>query len=675
MGRIGRGMAGLVLGGAALLGLALQAAPVLAQAAPGQAYGDPPALVGRIARMTGTVSQHGAGADRWEPALANFPLSAGSALWTEPGAGAEVEVGPDRWALDGGTQLQFDRLDDEGVTATLSRGELYVRLREQPGDGARVTVRTPRGVVELRQAGRYGVAAGDAEHPTQVAVVEGAARIEAPDNVDQAVAAGQAALIIGNAGAAQTATLVPLQPDPFLTAQLARERQPARAAQAPAPPAPVRRMTGAAALDESGRWEPSPEYGTVWYPDVTPDWLPYRAGRWAWITPWGWTWVDDQPWGFATSHYGRWVHAADRWGWAPVLPGTAIEAPPVFAPALVAFTALAGGALRSRPVGWVPLGWREPYLPPYRASPAYVQRINVHNVTNVNALPGLDPRAAYGRFLANRAAATFVPAQVLASSQPVARAVQPVPPTLRLRPVFGGVPVMPGPATAGVTPTVARQMRLPPPAFPPAPGPAFATSRGNNGIQVAPGFGASPQRNSRPDLLGAGTGFGRGAAPSGYPPPVASPPVASPPVYSPGGPPQHAMPRRPNLLMDAPQPLPATLPNRQGAGHPYPAPYGGQPPGFPGDGGGPHGHFQGHLPGRFPHPSEGALPSPPMARWQPPPQVQHPAAPPPIAFATPPQRPAASPPPRVVAPSAPQRPPPNQPPPGQPPRHHGQHPP
>ena len=33
-------------------------------------------------------------------------------------------------------------------------------------------------------------------------------------------------------------------------------------------------------------------------------------GRWVWTEPWGWTWVDDQPWGFAPSHYGRWVNMA-----------------------------------------------------------------------------------------------------------------------------------------------------------------------------------------------------------------------------------------------------------------------------------------------------------------------------------------------------------------------------
>ena len=60
-----------------------------------------------------------------------------------------------------------------------------------------------------------------------------------------------------------------------------------------------------------------PEYGQVWYPQVAPDWVPYREGSWAYVAPWGWTWVDSEPWGFAPFHYGRWADIGGRWGWVP----------------------------------------------------------------------------------------------------------------------------------------------------------------------------------------------------------------------------------------------------------------------------------------------------------------------------------------------------------------------
>ena len=62
---------------------------------------------------------------------------------------------------------------------------------------------------------------------------------------------------------------------------------------------------------------------------------------------------------------------------------------PVYAPALVAFV---GGSNWSvsvgagPAVGWVPLGWREPYIPWYRHSPNYVRNVNVTHVTNINVI-------------------------------------------------------------------------------------------------------------------------------------------------------------------------------------------------------------------------------------------------------------------------------------------------
>ena len=71
-------------------------------------------------------------------------------------------------------------------------------------------------------------------------------------------------------------------------------------------------------LDNSGTWQQLPEYGEVWTPDdVDESWAPYHSGYWLWVRVWGWTWVDNAPWGFATSHYGRWAYIHGRWYWVP----------------------------------------------------------------------------------------------------------------------------------------------------------------------------------------------------------------------------------------------------------------------------------------------------------------------------------------------------------------------
>lgn len=69
-----------------------------------------------------------------------------------------------------------------------------------------------------------------------------------------------------------------------------------------------------------GTWHQHPRYGSVFSPAtayVGAGWRPYTRGHWEY-TEWGWTWVSDLPFGWATSHYGRWFYDAGYgWVWAP----------------------------------------------------------------------------------------------------------------------------------------------------------------------------------------------------------------------------------------------------------------------------------------------------------------------------------------------------------------------
>jgi hypothetical protein len=96
-----------------------------------------------------------------------------------------------------------------------------------------------------------------------------------------------------------------------------------------------------ASLAAYGMWVDSKSFGKVWTPKpYTHGWKPYTVGRWAY-TDQEWTWVSDEPWGWATFHYGRWAFEAP-YGWVWI-PGS------VWAPAWVAWRA--GEGL----VGWAPL--------------------------------------------------------------------------------------------------------------------------------------------------------------------------------------------------------------------------------------------------------------------------------------------------------------------------------
>jgi len=100
-------------------------------------------------------------------------------------------------------------------------------------------------------------------------------------------------------------------------------------------------------LSNDGEWFHDASYGWCWTPyDVAADWRPYSDGHWEY-TDYGWCWASNEPWGWATYHYGRWFFD-DSYGWAWV-PGDE------WAPAWVAW------CYSDDYVGWAPLpptaGW------------------------------------------------------------------------------------------------------------------------------------------------------------------------------------------------------------------------------------------------------------------------------------------------------------------------------
>ncbi len=72
-------------------------------------------------------------------------------------------------------------------------------------------------------------------------------------------------------------------------------------------------------LEPYGAWRQSETYGYVFQPREARarNWRPYTNGRWTY-TDAGWTWISDEPFGWATYHYGRWTRMNDiGWVWVP----------------------------------------------------------------------------------------------------------------------------------------------------------------------------------------------------------------------------------------------------------------------------------------------------------------------------------------------------------------------
>lgn len=372
--------------GRALL-LALLAAtltlPALAQDAP-------PGRIGRIAWTSGDVYLNNPDTGELGAAPLNQPLTSGDIVATGPGTRAEIQIGAMTLRLDANSRIEFDRIDDDAVRVRLDDGSIIAKV---PTEDIRrdFVLETQQGRFIPRETGIYRVDDnGDNNGGTTASTYFGSLRFEGRDFALD-INAGESARIGRDGAGRPDYRMAQGVRDEFTQWSAARDqRQRASASSRYVSP----EMTGAQDLDAYGDWSETPEYGAAWFPRaVAADWAPYRTGHWAWVAPWGWTWVGYEPWGFAPFHYGRWVRVRGAWAW---IPGTFI-ARPVYAPALVGWVGTPGVSVSvsigsAPPVGWFPLAPREVYVPLYRSTTVYVQRVNAPHVTHVHNLQAIVTR-------------------------------------------------------------------------------------------------------------------------------------------------------------------------------------------------------------------------------------------------------------------------------------------
>ncbi|WP_215410198.1 FecR family protein [Janthinobacterium sp. JC611] len=322
---------------------------------------DPPARVGRISTVEGQVLVRAGDGDA-QNALLNWPVTTDNRLTTRRGALAELRVGAAAVRLDGDSELEVSELDDDSFKLHLGYGTVSVRVRN-PDALRGVELTTAQARVILTQPGWVRIEAGRQPGTSVVSVLDGAAAVDG--------ATGSVTLRAG-----KRAELTDEQLRTGALQRIAFDNWPeALPAAAPALRYVTDDTTGYEELDRYGAWQDDAEYGPLWLPaSVPPGWAPYSDGRWTWIAPWGWTWVDNAPWGYAPSHYGRWVLLGQRWGWAPGRERGRVP----WAPALVGWVGGNHGTGHGQHpgVGWFPLSPHERYVPGYRASADYERRIN-----------------------------------------------------------------------------------------------------------------------------------------------------------------------------------------------------------------------------------------------------------------------------------------------------------
>jgi hypothetical protein len=383
---------------------------------------DPPSRVARLGYMNGSISFQPAGESDWVQAVANRPMTTGDKLWADENSRAELQLGSAVIRLDSNTGFSFLNLDDTTVQIQLTSGAINLRVRRLDANDV-YEIDTPNLAFTVDQPGSYRVEASEDGTYSVISIREGSG--EATGNGQTyTLHAGQRGTFDGTDSLNAEVTDIGGR-DQFDNWYYERDR---RYDHSPSSQYVSQDVVGYQDLDDYGDWRNDSDYGHVWFPNqVAVDWAPYHTGHWDWIAPWGYTWVDDSPWGYAPFHYGRWVTVGGRWGW--VAGPIAVRA--VYAPALVVFIGGGPGGFGGN-VGWFPLGPREVYVPSYRVSRAYVNRVNisnttvntvqitnVYNTTIINRTTNITNITYANRNV--RGAVIAVPQRSFASAQPVGR--------------------------------------------------------------------------------------------------------------------------------------------------------------------------------------------------------------------------------------------------------------
>src|SRR5713101_7176509 len=434
------------------VGLALCLFVVVAR--PAFAFDDPPTRVARLNHVEGDVSFQPGGETDWGWATLNRPMTTGDSLWTGDRSRAEMHIGSTAIRVGGQTSVSFLNLDDRTVQIQLNSGTIDVRVRNLYRDDV-FEVDTPNLAFTLLRLGDYRITVDPDGSFTTITLRDGQGQING---------GGQAFLVDGGSQVQVSGTdyisydIYDLPGrDNFDQWSYNRELREgrSRSARYVSP-----ELTGSEDLDENGTWRTDRNYGPVWVPPhVSRDWAPYREGHWAWVDPWGWTWVDDAPFGFVTSHYGRWAYVNGGYrggGWAWVPPHREANQDvyaqrPVYSPALVTFV---GDSNSSRDFGngggvaWFALAPGEVYVPAHQTSPTYVTNVNVTNTVvqqttitnvvnnNVQTTTYVNQRVEGG--------VTAVPRAAFVNAQPVAQAaVKVAPSAIMAAPVVHTAPVAP----------------------------------------------------------------------------------------------------------------------------------------------------------------------------------------------------------------------------------------
>ena len=286
-----------------------------------------------------------AGATDWSYAQINRPLTTGDQLWNDQNARSELHIGSTAVRLGQSTSLDVLNLDDNSAQLKVAQGTLSTRVRELP-PGSSYEIDTPNLALGVNGPGDYRVDVAPDGSSTTVTVRSGSATVYG-DGGQVPVAAGRQIRFGGtNLQQARRQPARPASTASISGPRAATPRKTARCRRATCRAiSPAIRISTPTARGAAARNTAKCGCRARRPPAGRPTTTATGSGRRRGAGPGSTT----QPWGFAPYHYGRWAQVDDTWAWVPG--PVAADAPPVYAPALVAFVGDDEGGGVAAPTG------------------------------------------------------------------------------------------------------------------------------------------------------------------------------------------------------------------------------------------------------------------------------------------------------------------------------------
>ena len=400
---------------------------------------DVTARTARISYLSGDVQIKRRENQDWERAALNLPLVEGDEIAADRSARVEIQFDSANYLrLAENSYLKITTLRDEGIAVSLPTGTLSLRVLNFDQKAAYFEMDAPGTTVAVQRAGTYRIDAGDQNSAAvRVAVRDaGEAKIYS-ENAGFTLRDGRGAAVQSGGADAGDWRLFDAVRNADEFDEWIAERDAAiveHLRHADFDKYYDRDFYGAEDLNDYGDWVYTSRYGYVWKPYANStagyaDWSPYRYGQWRWVPPYGWTWINDEPWGYATYHHGRWVYDNRAWVWSPY--GQYRSGRSWWRPALVVVSYIADN------ICWYPLPYTSNYYNYniYNYTDRRRQRTTIINNTNVtinqpppNQIPpdGVTTVLAnqFGRNLTKYRSASVILAQQVLTENPAA-AVRP----------------------------------------------------------------------------------------------------------------------------------------------------------------------------------------------------------------------------------------------------------